>query len=175
MGDQIADFRQQHFAFSRCRGCGRGRFLLVVDFADGFDQPEDRKCNDQELDDGIQEQADIERYGASLLRFGKGRHRRTLEGDEDVGEIDTARQQADDRREDIFHQAGDDGGKGGADDDTDSHVDNVSAHDEFLKFTDPAGRVDFDFCFAHVVRLLLGFTVKVIIADLSQLFPCKLH
>ena len=41
--------------------------------------------------------------------------------------------------EHVLHQALDDAGEGGADDDADGEVDDVAAHDEVLEIGDPAG------------------------------------
>jgi len=100
------------------------------------------KLTIRKLDYGIEENADVQGHGASLLRIGKSRRRLTLQSNKDVGEVDAADDQADDRGEDVFDEAVHDAGERDADDDPDGEVDHIAAHDERTEFIDLARRPD---------------------------------
>src|SRR2546421_551556 len=79
----------------------------------------------------------VQGHGTGLLRVREGRRRRALQGNKDVGEVDAADGQADDRGEDVLDQAVHHRGEGDADNDADGEVDHVAAHDEGTKLVDP--------------------------------------
>ena len=122
----VADLGQQ--GLGRGRGGGLGR-LLATHLVDALDQQEDHKGHDQELDQGVDEGAVLDRH----LLDGFGRR---IFGHQDplqLGEVHLAQQQADGRHDDLIDQAGDDLAERGADDDADRQVDNIAARGEFTK------------------------------------------
>src|SRR5260370_20393595 len=138
-GEEVADLLEQHLA---APGRSSRRFLTYVQPGQRLDQPEDRKADDQELNDGVQENAEIQRHRARLLRVGESRLRRPLQRHKDVGEVDAADQQTDKRCEDVLDQAVNDGSEGDPDDNADGQIDHIAAHYESFEFIDPAGPVD---------------------------------
>src|ERR1700730_369143 len=131
---EVADFLEQHL---RPRWCRRCRLLAYVETRQHLDQPKDRKADDQKLDHGVEKDADVQGHGTGLLRVCESRLRRALQGNKDVGEVDAADGQADDRGEDVLDQAVHHRGEGDADNDADGEVDHVAAHDEGTKLVDP--------------------------------------
>ena len=84
---QIPDLFEQYLAPGRRRGCGLGP---PIDPRQCLDQPEHGKGDDDELNDGVDEDADVEGHRPRFLRLGQGRRVRPLQGHEDVAEIDAA-------------------------------------------------------------------------------------
>ena len=99
--------------------------------------PEDGKADDEEVDDGVDEQAEIQRRRAGMLCIGERGIVLAIQRDEQVGEIDAADRQAKQRVEHVLHQTAHHTGKGGADDDADSEIDDAAAHDERAEFVEP--------------------------------------
>ena len=98
-------------------------------------QQEQDKGHDQEIDDGIDEQAVIDGDGLGGLGGGQGLDAGVaLQHHEEIGEIHAAQRQADRRHHHVIDQRGDDAGEGRADDHTDRQVHDIAAHGEFLEF-----------------------------------------
>src|SRR5690606_14214983 len=90
------------------------------------DNEEKHKADDQEVDYRIDKQTDAERdFG--IVSFSGAQH------DPHFAEVNAAGYQADDRADNVSHQRIDDGGKRGADDDTDRKIQNIAPHDEVSK------------------------------------------
>lgn len=120
----IPDLSQQDDVFSwRCR---LFRFLFLHFFYLLNDQ-ENGKGDDDEINDGIDEDAIVDGYGG-LVSF------RFLEGDYQVGKINLAQKHADGRHYDVGNEGTDYFSEGGADDDADCQVDDVPLHGEFFEF-----------------------------------------
>lgn len=56
------------------------------------------------------------------------------QGDEKIGKVNLSGGDADDRHKDVVYQGIDDVAEGSADNDTDSHIHDIAAHDEFFEF-----------------------------------------
>jgi hypothetical protein len=107
---------------------------LPLQVVDGLDHHEDGKRDDQEIDHGVDEEADVPGRGTGGLG---GFQRRVLafaQNHEDVREVDTPQQQPDRRHQDIAHEGSNDLAERGADHDTDRHVQHVATDDEFFEF-----------------------------------------
>src|SRR6202022_2655370 len=85
----------------------------------------------------VEEETKVQGHGAGLLRVGERRLRWSLQRDKDVGKVDAADGETNDRGEDIFDEAVHHRGEGDADDDADGEVDHIAAHDEGAKLVDP--------------------------------------
>jgi hypothetical protein len=96
------------------------------------------------LDHGVEKDAKVQRHRTGLLRIGEGRRGLALQGDKDVGEIDPADKHPNKGRKDVFDEAVDHRGKRDTDDDADSKVDDIAAHDKGAEFVDPGGPVKTD-------------------------------
>jgi len=114
----IANFFQKH---DIGRFCGR-RFGFFFFFLKAFENPDDYKntdCDDQKIDDGL--------YKLTVS------DRRFADFDTQIRKIDTADQQTDKRHDDIVYEARNDFSERTADDDTDRHIDDIAAGNEFFK------------------------------------------
>src|SRR6185437_14833541 len=109
----ITDFLEQNLAAGR-----RRRGLLLVDHRrDQLDQPEDGEGDDNEVEDRVDEHADIDGRRAGPLRVRQRVVVLSVQREEDVAEVDPADRHAEQRIEDVLHEAVDDGREGHADDD----------------------------------------------------------
>lgn len=99
----------------------RGCFLRLVD---ALHQAEHHQCDDQELDDGVDEVAvgECGRIGAHAQR------------DLHLREVDAAREQRYQRHDEVGDDGVDDGGERTADDDGNGQVHDVAPRDEFAEF-----------------------------------------
>jgi hypothetical protein len=103
-----------------------------------LNHPEDREADDQELDHGIEKNAKVQSHCTSLLRVGQRRRRWSFQRYEDVGEVDAADKKADERREDVFHQAVHHRSESNADNNAYGKVDDIAPHDERTELLDPS-------------------------------------
>ena len=106
---------------------------LLVQHIDGLDGHEQHEGHDEEVDDRVDEFADLDAG--------------TAQADHDIREI-CLEEQADQRVDDVIHQSRDDGRERTADDDTDCHIHDVSAHDKLFKLVDES-------IFFHLLLLLI--------------------
>src|SRR5690606_26897792 len=111
--------------------------------------------DDQEIDDRGDEGAIGEDRRPGLARGGEAGELAVAEVHEEVGEVDPAGDDADDRVDQIGHQAGDDGGEGRADDDAHGHVHDIALGDEGFKFV-------------QHLNVILDYTT-----DCRLWFPCR--
>lgn len=111
----------------------RRRLLLPLQAVDRPDQKEDREGHDDEVDHRVDEDADVERGRTGLLGRSQVRIVAAGQGDEEIGEVDAAQQDADRRHDDVVHQGLHDSAEGRADDDTHGHVDDIAAHRELFE------------------------------------------
>ncbi len=95
-------------------------FYQCMGAVEGLDDTEDDQRDDQEVDHILNETADHQ--------IG------TAYGDGHLAEVDAAADHADDRSDHIVHQAGNDGAEGTAHNNTDSHIHDIAAGDEFFEF-----------------------------------------
>ena len=95
-----------------------GRFGLFVQGVDKLDHNEQHKGNDEEVDDGVDELADLDAGAAQT--------------NDHIGKI-CLEKQADQRVDDVLHQRGDNCGEGTADDNAHCHVQHVAAHGKCLE------------------------------------------
>ena len=113
-----------HLGGGLCR-CG-GSCRLLVQAVDELDHHKQHKGHDEEVDDRVDEFADLDAG--------------TAQADHDIREI-CLEEQADQRVDDVIHQSRDDGRERTADDHADCHIQHIAAHGkglEFLKeFLDP--------------------------------------
>ena len=92
----------------------------------------------QELDDGVDEVADVERDGLARC---SGCDESDLHG----LEVDASGDKSDDRADEVVDKAVDDCSERAADDDTDCHVEDVAAGDELLEFSEKTCVFHFSF------------------------------
>ena len=83
-----------------------------------LDHNKQYKGHDEEVDDGVDELADLDAGAAQT--------------NDHIGKI-CLEEQADQRVDDVLHQRGDDGGEGTADDNAHCHVQHIAAHGKCLK------------------------------------------
>ncbi len=104
----------------------RRELPAFVQSVDGLDHHKQHKGHDEEVDDRVDEFADLDAG--------------TAQADHDIREI-CLEEQADQRVDDVIHQSRDDGRERTADDHADCHIQHIAAHGkglEFLKeFLDP--------------------------------------
>ena len=134
VAQQVADFRQQQFGLRERR---RRRLLLRDEARHRFHDPEDDKGDDDELDDRVDEQADIHgrraRPGCLIERIVM----LAVQAEEDVAEIDAASEQAQHRVEYVLDQTIHDTCERRANDDADRQIDDIPAHDERAELAQP--------------------------------------
>jgi hypothetical protein len=99
--------------------------LHAVDLSD---KQEDRKGHDQEIQYGVEEYSVIDGGGTRSLGCGECGMSITGEINKEAGKIDLADQEADGGHEDIVDKGTDDLAEGGADNDPDSHIEDIPAH-----------------------------------------------
>ena len=92
---------------------------LSVQRVDKLDHNEQHKGNDEEVDDGVDERADLDAGAAQT--------------NDHIGKI-CLEKQADQRVDDVLHQRGDNCGEGTADDNAHCHVQHVAAHGKRFEF-----------------------------------------
>ena len=114
------------------RCCFRFR-LRAADHIDTFYYHKNREGNDQKLDHGLDKGA-VSENGSRCLRCLQGGVGLAVQGDEKIGKVNLSGGDADDRHKDIVYQGIDDVAEGSADNDTDSHIHDIAAHDEFFEF-----------------------------------------
>ena len=113
----------------------RLRFLEgIVSLVDSLDDHEQDKGNQQELDDILDEAAVGKHSGTGILRSVQTCVVFTVQCDEHAGKVDLSSCNRYDRHDDVVDQRIDDGAECAADDDTDSHIDDVSARYELSEF-----------------------------------------
>src|SRR5208282_232534 len=134
-GEEVANLLEQYFAPWWRRRC---RFFAHVQTRQHLDHPEDREADDHELDHSVEENAEVQGHRTGLLRVDERRRRWSFQRHKDVGEVDAADEKADDRREDVLHQAVHHRGEINADNDAYGEVDDIAAHDEGAKLLDPS-------------------------------------
>jgi hypothetical protein len=136
---QIADLCEQYFLVGRS---GDG-FFFFDEGVDAFDQEENAKGDDEEIQGGGNKITPGE-DGTDFLGVGQGKvttgilrdkirlclHDFVRERNVKVGKIEVANQLAQGRHDDVAHERGDDFAKRRADDDADGEVNDVSPHDE---------------------------------------------
>jgi len=136
-GGLDGNFREAVGAFFG-RRLGRWRFLFPLESVDGADEKKDDKGDYDKADERADEKAIVEGDSANLLGLSQGevggRGRALFQDDKEIGEINVPQQQADRRHDHIGNQRFDDGAKGGADDDPNSHVHHVAPHDKLFEF-----------------------------------------
>ena len=135
---QVTNFGQQLFLCRTLRlfRGGSGLFLLAVQLVDALEHQEDTEGDDEEVDDVLNETT-VGEYRCSGFLCGSQRGVVSIAKiDEQIGKVDAASSQADDRHEHVVDQRGDNLSKRAADDDTDSHVHYVALHGKLFEFTD---------------------------------------
>lgn len=130
---QVADFGQQLYVGGWSRR-SRGRFGLFfpVESVDQFDEQEDCKSDDDEVESRLKKIPVVNRHGRD--DFARCGCLGLLECDAQIGEIDSADQHADRRHDDIGYQRRDDFAEGRTDYDTDGQIDHIAPHGELLEF-----------------------------------------
>src|ERR1051325_5925022 len=137
--EQVANLLEQHFRPARRWRNGRRLGLAPHESRRRLTDPEHDEGDDHEIDQGIDEQTDIDGRRRRLLGRLKGWVMLAVQRYEDVAEIDAADRQPDHRVDDVLDEAADDAGEGGADDNADRQIDDVAARDEGAELADPAG------------------------------------
>src|SRR5580698_9350239 len=121
LGEQVADFLEQHFLTGRRgrggRCLGRMRLFQSVDELDGEEQHE---RDDEKIDDALDECAVLDQdvLAGGIFSQPEGQ----------VREVEAADDLAEYRHENIADQGGHDLPEGGADDHADGEVDDVALH-----------------------------------------------
>ena len=122
------------FFLGRRRRQARCYGLFALEAVDGLHAHEDRKRDDHEVDHALDELAVGQDDGGNIAL---GR----LEGDRQVTKIHTTDQQTNGRHHHVAYKRGNNFAEGGADDDTDGHVDHITFDREGLELTDHAHRL----------------------------------
>src|SRR5205807_4306762 len=97
---------------------------------------EDGEGDDHQVDDGVQEEAVIQRGRAGRPGRRERRIRPAREAHEQIGEVHPADHEADRRHQEVVHEGAHDTAERRADDDADGEVDDVSPHDEGLELAE---------------------------------------
>src|SRR5690606_12669775 len=132
--EQVADLAQQDLFFGwHWRQAWRFCFF-TLQAVDRLYAHEDRKRDDQEDDHTLDELAVGQHHRRDITLGGLERNRQ-------ITEVHTADQQAERRHHHVAYKRGNNFAEGGADDDTDGHVDHITFDREGLELTDHAHRL----------------------------------
>lgn len=137
--DMNLGFTIRTYFGGRC--CFRFR-LRAADHIDAFYYHKNREGNDQKLDHGLDKGA-VSENGSRCLRCLQGGVGLAVQGDEKIGKVNFSGGDADDRHKDVVYQEIDDVAEGSADNDTDCHIHDIAAHDEFFEFFCDLARKEF--------------------------------
>ena len=120
---------------SELRFCRTGRSRWSPPLHPLNDHKQD-ECYDQELEDILDKCAVCKYSGSFRPCGGKALVRSPIQRNKKICKVDLAGCQRDDRHNDIVNKRTDDRVEGSADDDTDCHIHDIAAHNEFFEFTD---------------------------------------
>src|SRR5258707_11135415 len=99
---EIADLRQQYLLgrwWRRWR-----RFFLAMESIDLLHNDENRKSDNEESDQGVEEEAVVHGHRPRRFRRIDGGKVSTLERQKEIGEIDASNEQSQRRHDDVVHQ-----------------------------------------------------------------------
>lgn len=101
---------------------------------DLFDKKEHNKSNNEKIDKDIKKDAVVDSGRSGRLSLSDRCVISVREVDIEVGKLDLVEEESDRWHDDIAHERGDDLAKGGADNDTDRHIDHIAFDSKFFKF-----------------------------------------
>ena len=118
---------------------GRGSGLLLpVKAVDGFDKAEDRKGDDEEVQNGGEEGAVMDGNGGAHLTAAGVIHR-LPQHPLPLGEVRAAGEQGEQGHQDVVDQGGGNFAEGAADDDAHRHVQHIPSGNELAELRQEAG------------------------------------
>src|SRR5215218_1248688 len=136
----VPDFLEQDLRPCRLRWDRRFGCFLTDEPCGRFSEPEHNKGDNQEIDDRIDEQANVEGRGASFLCRVERRVVLAVQGHEYVAEIDAPDRDADQRIDDVLDEAVHDTREGYADDNAYRQIDDIAARDKGAELSHPPRR-----------------------------------
>ena len=111
-------------------GCFRFR---PAEHIDALYYHKNGKSDDQKLDHGL-DKGTVSKNGGRCLGCIQSGIGLAVQCDEEIGEIYLTGSETDDRHQDVIDERVDDVAERSADNDTDCHIHDIAAHDEFFEF-----------------------------------------
>jgi hypothetical protein len=111
---------------------------LAPQFINHLYKQKHRKGDNDKADDGVNEDADINRHGTRCLgkgnRFVGTGHFAIFQNKKEIRKINIPQKQTDGWHDDILDKRIDNGAEGRPDDNSNSHIHDVSSHRKFFEF-----------------------------------------